>query len=149
MLRGEHLTCSVTAAIHASRTCLSLSPAFAFVRPTQAVQWDGGVGVHDLVRSRLSWVSQLPTSLLAASARSCRLAVGTPTGSVVLLDAEGRASSGQGVLHGLGVQAAEFYSVPHLAPGEVSPLRCWWARNGVPDALLGVMGWLCRMVCHV
>lgn len=97
------------------------------------MQWDGGVGVHDLVRGRLSWASQLPMSLLAASARSCRLAVGTPSGSLVLLDADGRASSAQGVLHGLGVQAAEFYSVPHLAPGEVGCLP-WLAveRSGMP-----------------
>lgn len=84
------------------------------------MQWEGGVGVHDLVRGRLSWASLLPTSLLAASARSCRLAVGTSGGSLVELDVEGRAVGGQGVLHGLGVQAAEFYSFPHAAPGEVS-----------------------------
>lgn len=72
---------------------------------------------------RLAWACQLPASLLAADPHSARLAVGTPSGSLVLLDAGGQVSGGQGLLHGLSVQAARFYSAAQAAAGEVRAVQ--------------------------
>lgn len=67
--------------------------------------------MYNLLTGRATWVAQLPVSLLAADARSARLALGVHAASLVYLDATGAVSNGLGLglLHGLGVQAAEFY----------------------------------------
>lgn len=87
-----------------------------------ASQWAGGVAVYDLARGALAWVAQLPTTLLAVDPRSARLAVGTPQGSLVTLDAAGQPAGAQGLLHGHAAQAARFYAVPGGEGGAATTL---------------------------
>lgn len=108
---GVHLV-----SIEASGSCPPLlasqcRPALPAPVPAsvQAVQWAGGSAVYNLLTCRPTWVVQLPTTLLAVDQQSARLALGVHGSAVVCMDAAGRLQQGVGLLHGLGVQAAQFY----------------------------------------
>jgi hypothetical protein len=106
------------------------------------VQWGGGVAAYSLLSGRLSWACQLPTTLLAVDSSSARCAVGTPSGSLVFLDAGGPLGEGAGLLHGCRMQAAEFLT---LQDAQVGAHTYLWLVSCLSWAS-GLLTW-CRMCC--
>lgn len=111
----------------------------------QAAEWDGGAAVYNLLTGRASWVAQLPTTLLAVDRKSAQLALGTHGSALVYMDAAGPLQQGLGLLHGLHVQAAQFYG-EQGAPAQV---RCsaWDPMRGFSLSLHGRPGQGCRLSC--
>lgn len=75
---------------------------------TQAAQWESGAGAYNLLRAATHWAFLGPTALLACDAGARRLALGMPSGAVLVLGPNGKADAAAGALHGRALRAAHF-----------------------------------------
>ncbi|KAL4450611.1 hypothetical protein ABPG77_000967 [Micractinium sp. CCAP 211/92] len=73
-----------------------------------AVQWEHGAAVYDPLSVGKHWAALLPTALLASDAGTPRLALGMPSGAVLMLGPTGEAHAAAGVLHERTLRAAHF-----------------------------------------
>jgi len=105
MQRLQRCLCSVPISRYADQSTLAM----------QVAKWDGGAAVYSLAVGGLTWCLRLPITLLAVDTRCSRLALGTQSAFVVMMDDRGSLEGGLGLLGGCCLADAGFYQGKHNA----------------------------------